>query len=312
MYDPTAGRWTSQDPEGFLAGDPDLYRYVGNDPTNEIDPSGMIEVHPSGPPGTVVGAVTNIDAKLKGRAIDNFGGVKADITGSVADYRTAGGKVLKYIKFTVSTRGKTPADIAAMSQAHWLQKVKFDRFNAKGEKDNGGIYSFDVKGTGPKAAYVCGALSVLPAGRILSGLNTLAGQVGYYDVTYKLTGKYGEEYLDTAYLNTPYVDESSIHERSPTSLSTYDSPQGGLSAVFPKIVVTGTTTLVLGGKSLYEVVWTQTRVFAGVGKDPTVSYDISKSGQTPAGAGPATYTVGYFDEKTTDPVEISNPIQGAR
>jgi uncharacterized protein RhaS with RHS repeats len=41
MYDPTVGRWLSQDPIGFKAGDPNLYRYVGNGPTNATDPSGL-------------------------------------------------------------------------------------------------------------------------------------------------------------------------------------------------------------------------------------------------------------------------------
>ena len=30
----------SQDPKGFAAGDTNLYRYVGNDPTNSEDPAG--------------------------------------------------------------------------------------------------------------------------------------------------------------------------------------------------------------------------------------------------------------------------------
>ena len=40
MYDPTLGRWLSQDPLGFSAGDADLYRFVGNDPTGWTDPTG--------------------------------------------------------------------------------------------------------------------------------------------------------------------------------------------------------------------------------------------------------------------------------
>src|SRR5215470_16797565 len=39
-YDPVTGRWTSQDPLGFDAGDSNLYRYAGNNPTNRSDPSG--------------------------------------------------------------------------------------------------------------------------------------------------------------------------------------------------------------------------------------------------------------------------------
>jgi predicted nucleic acid-binding protein len=41
MYDPSVGRWLEQDPAGFLAGDPNLYRYAGNSPTNHTDPSGL-------------------------------------------------------------------------------------------------------------------------------------------------------------------------------------------------------------------------------------------------------------------------------
>ncbi|MCA9191431.1 MAG: hypothetical protein KDB03_06710 [Planctomycetales bacterium] len=40
-YDPAQGRWLSQDPMGFSAGDANLYRYVGNGPTSRTDPSGL-------------------------------------------------------------------------------------------------------------------------------------------------------------------------------------------------------------------------------------------------------------------------------
>jgi RHS repeat-associated protein len=41
QYDPGLGRWTSEDPIGFAAGDANLSRYVGNGPTNRADPSGL-------------------------------------------------------------------------------------------------------------------------------------------------------------------------------------------------------------------------------------------------------------------------------
>jgi RHS repeat-associated protein len=37
----TTGRWLQQDPILFRAGDPNLYRVVGNNPTNKVDPSGL-------------------------------------------------------------------------------------------------------------------------------------------------------------------------------------------------------------------------------------------------------------------------------
>ena len=60
-YDSVSGRWLSEDPLGFAAGDANLYRYVGNSPTNFRDPSGLV-YSPGGPgtgAGTTGGAYTN-------------------------------------------------------------------------------------------------------------------------------------------------------------------------------------------------------------------------------------------------------------
>jgi RHS repeat-associated protein len=43
-YDPATGRFISQDPIGFEAGDANLYRYVGNGPMTKTDPSGFDEI----------------------------------------------------------------------------------------------------------------------------------------------------------------------------------------------------------------------------------------------------------------------------
>ncbi len=40
-HDAALGRWISEDPIGFAAGDENLSRYVGNGPTNATDPSGL-------------------------------------------------------------------------------------------------------------------------------------------------------------------------------------------------------------------------------------------------------------------------------
>ncbi len=41
-YDPAVGRWISEDPIGFGGGDANLYRYVGNQSTTRVDPSGLL------------------------------------------------------------------------------------------------------------------------------------------------------------------------------------------------------------------------------------------------------------------------------
>jgi RHS repeat-associated protein len=49
---PATGNWMSQDPLGFQARDPNLQRYVGNDPTRFRDPQGMDKIVPKpGPDG---------------------------------------------------------------------------------------------------------------------------------------------------------------------------------------------------------------------------------------------------------------------
>ena len=40
-YSAEVGRWLSEDPIGFAAGDANLYRYVGNDFVNRVDPEGL-------------------------------------------------------------------------------------------------------------------------------------------------------------------------------------------------------------------------------------------------------------------------------
>ncbi len=57
-FDPEIGRFISEDPLGRRAGDPNVYRYVGNDPQNLRDPSGLIW--------------DAIDAVFFGISLDNF------------------------------------------------------------------------------------------------------------------------------------------------------------------------------------------------------------------------------------------------
>lgn len=56
-YDPKVGRFQSRDPVEFRGGDGNLYRYVGDDPTNHTDPTGLLG-EPSGPGST--GIHTNV------------------------------------------------------------------------------------------------------------------------------------------------------------------------------------------------------------------------------------------------------------
>jgi len=45
-YDPLTGKWTAKDPIRFKGGDTNLFGYVGNNPINEFDPGGLMELPP--------------------------------------------------------------------------------------------------------------------------------------------------------------------------------------------------------------------------------------------------------------------------
>jgi RHS repeat-associated protein len=54
-YDSETGRWMSQDPIGFTAGDANQFRFVSNSPVNAVDPSGLLTVYVWPPHGTHTG-----------------------------------------------------------------------------------------------------------------------------------------------------------------------------------------------------------------------------------------------------------------
>jgi RHS repeat-associated protein len=57
MYLPYHGRWLQPDPIGFAGGDVNIYRYCGNDPIDNIDPSGDFFSEIGGAFGAVTGAI---------------------------------------------------------------------------------------------------------------------------------------------------------------------------------------------------------------------------------------------------------------
>jgi RHS repeat-associated protein len=66
-YDSTTGRWISQDPLGFDAGDSNLYRYVNNRPSSSGDPSGALSYQLSSDDG-----LDTFEANLVRRSYPSF------------------------------------------------------------------------------------------------------------------------------------------------------------------------------------------------------------------------------------------------
>lgn len=70
MYDPTVGRFTTQDPSEFVGGDENLYRYVKNSPTNFTDPTGLEIVKGKTCGGNVVFAYVVDNANKFGKGVE--------------------------------------------------------------------------------------------------------------------------------------------------------------------------------------------------------------------------------------------------
>jgi RHS repeat-associated protein len=97
-YDPSTGGFISEDPIGFEAGDYNLYRYVGNSPTNFNDPSGLIF-------DTIldVGFIAYDLYKIAKDNIfgncDNLGenllALGADVAGALVPFATGGGAAIR-------------------------------------------------------------------------------------------------------------------------------------------------------------------------------------------------------------------------
>jgi RHS repeat-associated protein len=71
-YDSKTGRWMSKDPIGFAGGDANLFRYVGNNPLGDRDPSGLSVWERIG--GTLQGVAGVLEAVL-GAAVAGVGTV---------------------------------------------------------------------------------------------------------------------------------------------------------------------------------------------------------------------------------------------
>jgi RHS repeat-associated protein len=68
-YHPGLSRFVSEDPLEFLGGDPNLYAYVGNQPTALTDPSGLIPLAPIAI-GAGIGAINGaIQAAVSNQSI---------------------------------------------------------------------------------------------------------------------------------------------------------------------------------------------------------------------------------------------------
>jgi RHS repeat-associated protein len=128
-YDPTIGRFITPDPIGFLGGDTNFYRYVGNDPVNFVDYDGFSAV-------ATGGAVNHSQQVLSKTATgtnlippkpkpSNGGGASAKMSCGV---KVAGGeqkkeKPIKYLRFIFHTTEQEPTNAAKAYNRYLTKKL---------------------------------------------------------------------------------------------------------------------------------------------------------------------------------------------
>jgi RHS repeat-associated protein len=242
-YDPTSGRFQSQDPIGFRAGDANLYCYVGNNPVNATDPSGLedkiiSEIKPGGPKGKLDPTVKPRDfsGNLTHRTFD-FGTCGMTISAWYEGWRLDDDltkPTIETMQFTaILGERATKEDKALLRQANWLQIHKLDRYkDLEGNKlDNEGKYTFDLF---PKVETEL--------------KDALKPEV-----------EYGKWYHDAPLLTSQWMTDHgrAKYQRTEQSLTFWDSPTAipKLEGNHPLIVQSLEAYLVVDGKAVYVINW---------------------------------------------------------
>lgn len=89
-YDSKYMRWTSKDSVGFLGGDTNLYRYVGNDPVNFIDSRGLWAIQIGGAVSGLIGPILGVGGSAESGVAVAY---SPQYGFQVAGYQSVGAKV---------------------------------------------------------------------------------------------------------------------------------------------------------------------------------------------------------------------------
>jgi len=152
-YDPETGRWLSEDPIGFAAGDANLFRYVGNSVTNAGDPTGLVGPVDTGPFVRSLDSLESFETRVRmsEEIIDEADDIRREVTASVESPR-AFGNVLNDGRRGLGTGGKATVNASATFLAQTVtlgvrdapvMVFEFDRF----DREAGGEFSMQLSTT---------------------------------------------------------------------------------------------------------------------------------------------------------------------
>jgi RHS repeat-associated protein len=121
VLDPKTAKWLQQDPIMFQAGDPNLYRDVGNNAANMVDPSGLENKKPWNPVGPLIAAPFQGLAALESLVTDSIfiSELKADIEGYQVDHVRFGPLTddrYRWVQWNPINRDSVPKHIGTLDQ----------------------------------------------------------------------------------------------------------------------------------------------------------------------------------------------------
>ena len=147
MYEPSTGRWMSEDPIAFSGGDVNLYRYVGNDATGATDPTGLAAkpivpaTIPKSADGTDGFVLSLQDAKLLSVTVTKKTGTSANsfITNRLIS-SASNATVTKQLESIFESEPVDFESLATGTQADMSKKVSFANKIVKLELNDQLIY----------------------------------------------------------------------------------------------------------------------------------------------------------------------------
>jgi hypothetical protein len=227
----TTGQWMQEDPKTFDAGDSNLRRDVGNDPTNMVDPSGLEPnganypfKHERGHAGDKQVFDTHESLLMIGKSL--FKVTAKEVLWSKDD--TVGSPTVAHVQFTVSVDPADKVGQALLKHMHWIQFGTVDRYRDTERKQLANTSGF----WSGQASY--------PSQKVLKDDS---------DALADIKVKYGTVFVDNQLATSPYVTDNKIvtYKRTDTELTCWDAPNAmsEVSTTYPQVVQTFVTFLTI-------------------------------------------------------------------
>jgi len=255
MFDPRIGRWLSEDPIGFQAADPNLYRYVSNSPIGSTDPTGLV-----GPPPASWLMTIKVTKQGTPISLAKFGNGKVAVKDGPAGIIS--------VDKDVSLQWKAPWEAKFGPESGGWIRIRYKPTNSVPVQDMDFVQFmwFELKETKGGKSTNCGipGLGGIPANLI----NTNAGQAfittdvkrpqwvvdrmeGSTSISFLKSYRFGEQDKDLVLYDIPGPGQIASYAKSAAALAKTNAGVTQWTAI-----IHFDTYLVYKKKPIYKLSWT--------------------------------------------------------